>query len=225
MVGWLRTTEERRWRPIVEPARILDLPLVEVSLPPGDMDRRVGQGARALRKRGVGRVLVSPQYEGADLTRWGLRMVDPLPLCRALGADLALELLKGVPLRERRVALRGSRVDRDVFRAAQLLCPQAGELLLDMDRGGEELAAALRARYGAPPRTLVQGGEPQVSLEFGPRPAPAGVALRLWGRPDLAGVVLSLGRPLPGDLPGLPFLSLLWEEGRVKKGDILLRKP
>ena len=84
---------------------------------------------------------------------------------------MALFLLEDMPLRERRVALRGDEADVWAWTLAQTLCPQVGTLFLDFDRGEEALGAHLRTRYGAAPIHLGLGPEPRVALEMSPRSA------------------------------------------------------
>ena len=227
VVGWLRWGEDTRFFPRVTTRRVLGYPLVTVSLPPGDPAKRAAQGAKRLRRQGVRRVLTAPGLtDGPVLARWGLTMVEPTPLCQALGARLALLALAPVPIRERRVALRGEVADGLCWTLAETLCPQVGAILLDFDRGEEALARRLRLVYGAAPLHLGWGEPPQVSLELTPRPTPsAGRTFRLWGEPDLAGVELVPPADLPPDLPPLPFLDLLWEAGRLPAEGITLLDP
>lgn len=222
MVGWLDRAEKWRPWPRLTAAGPLGFPLLKAALPPGRPERRLRQGARALRRRGVSRVLAAPGLADAELLEgWGLRLVEPLALYRAMGGQMALFLLEDMPLRERRVALRGEEADVWAWTLAQTLCPQVGTLFLDFDRGEEELGARLRARYGAAPIHLERGPEPQVTLELSPRPTALGKTLRLWGEPELEGLTVTLpGAALPQGLPELPFLELLWETGRVKVGEL-----
>lgn len=226
MVGWLHWSDEKIWRTQVRETHILGFPLLEASLPAGDPKRRLRQGAKALARRGIRRVLLPAGLaDEAVLTRYGLRPVDPLSLCRAKGAELALALLAGIPVRDRCMALRGERADGPARMLADALCPQVGALLLDFGRGEEALSNHLRSRYGAPPRSLGQGPPAQISVELAPCGEPVGRPLKLWGAPDLLGLELSIGADLPADLPPLFFLTLLWEGGRVKDEDILVLKP
>lgn len=220
MVGWLRRTGVGYWRPTLTPVQILGYPLVEVSLPPGDRWRRLAQGARLLTRHGIQSVVTAPGLASrGDLETLGLAPVDPLPLCLAKAGDMVRFLLREVPPRRRRVALRGDQVDRPAWRLAHALCQETGGLLLDFDRGGEELARSLRTGYGAAPLPFGEA-EPQVTVEFSPRGSQGDGVLRLWGRPDLAGLTFRLPEALPPDLEGLPFLALLWEAGRIRKEDI-----
>jgi hypothetical protein len=217
MVGWLHRGEGRLWRPRVTQTAVLGLSLLEVTLPPGGGERRLFQGAKALRRQGVRRVLLDPDLAMAGeraLLCQGLHPVDPLPLCLALGPQLALTLLEEVPLRRRRVALRGEEAGA-AWPLAYALCPQVGTLLLDFDRGEEALCRRLWTAYGASPLHLGQGPPPQVSLELSCREAPAGTTLRLWGQPDLGGLTVCLPGDLPAGLPPLAFGCLLWETGRM----------
>lgn len=225
MVGWLRPWEERHLFPRITPTQAMGYPLLAVWLPPGSRERRLRQGARALARRGVRRVMTAPGLAGREeLALLGLVPVDPLPLCRAMGDELALFLLKDVPLRARRVALRGDGADGAVWAMAEALCPRVGVLLLELDRGEEALASALRAHYGAAPVHLGCGAPPQVSVELAPRPPVGGETLRLWGEPDMSGLTLRAPVELPAGLEELPFLTLLWECGRLRKEDIRVER-
>ena len=226
VVGWLRWGENIRFFPRVSSERILGYPLLAVSLPVGDPAKRLAQGAKLLRRQRVRRVLAAPGLDsGVGLAGWGLVPVSTTPLCRALGARLALTALAPVPVRDRRVALRGSVADGLCRTLAETLCPQVGQLLLDFDRGEEALARRLRLAYGAAPLHLGPGAPPQVSLEFEPRPAPAGGrTFKLWGEPDLGGMALVPPPGLPPDLPALPFMDLLWEAGRLPLEEVALEE-
>ena len=226
MVGWLRWGEDIRFFPRMSSERVLGYSLLAVSLPAGDPAKRLAQGAKRLRRQGVRRVLAAPGLaDGSVLARWGLTLVEPTPLCQALGARLALLALAPVDLRDRRVALRGEVANGLYWTLAETLCPQVGALLLDFDRGEEALGRHLRLAYGAAPLHLGSGAPPQVSLEFDPRPTPSvGRTFRLWGEPDLSGVELVPPHDLPLDLPPLPFLNLLWEAGRLPIEGITLRE-
>ena len=216
MVGWLRWSGERGFFPKVSKDRPLGLSLLTAALPEGKTHRRLAQGATALRRQGVRRAVLAPGLgEKALLTQFGLQSVDPLPLCRALGAQLALARLERVPLRERRVALRGERADSVALALAQTLCPQTGALVLDFDRGREDLSDYLHRRYGAAPLTLGNAPFPQVTLELGPRENTLSGTLKLWGEPDLGGMELWCDLPIPADLPRLEVMTLLWEAGRM----------
>lgn len=222
MVGWLFWKDERRLHPRLEPRRVLDLPLAAVALPRGNPARRLRQGARILRRMSVRRALASADFTGWDILRAeGIFPVDPLPLCRAEGAELALTLLREYPPRLRTVALRGDVAGPEARRLACILCPQVGTLLLDLGRGEEELADELRGRYGAVPLHWGQGPLPQVTLELSSVQPGPGRVIRLWGEPELAGLTLTLPEAeLPPELDPLPLLELLWETGRVGQKEI-----
>ncbi len=221
MVGWLRWSEVPLWRPRVRTVPVRGLSLLVVDLPPGRPDRRAVQGGKLLRRRGVRRAVLCPGLGEEDRLRaLGLEPVDPLPLCRAAGAKLALALLEPIPVRLRRAALRGDRAGPEALGLARELCPRVGALELDFCRGEEELRAHLRALYGAACLHLGQGPSPQVSVELSPCPAPAGRALRLWGRPELRGLTLSGPERVPPGLEPLPFLELLWETGRLELSEL-----
>lgn len=206
MVGWVR---ERRTIARGTAVLVEGFPLVAVE---------PGWGlARLLARRRVTRTLLP--------LRAGLPAVDPLPLCRALAPRLALDLLDRLPLRERRVLVRSERPAPWVRALCAALAPRVGELALDLDTGGEDLAGELWESFGLgvlPSRGLPS---PALTVAFSPVGSCSGPVLRLWGEPDLLGISPRLGRPLPAGLPELPFLTLLWEAGRLKPEDILLNSP
>ncbi|MEG2119709.1 MAG: hypothetical protein RRY53_05085, partial [Pseudoflavonifractor sp.] len=125
------------------------LPLLCVSVPV-----RSGTGERGLRARmqsagrlfeayGVRRVLAAEDFPCWDLlAARGLRPVDPVPLCQAVAAKLALGLLsaKHVPPERATVALQGNRVTRPFFGAALDLAPRVRALTISAPVGGSELA-------------------------------------------------------------------------------------
>lgn len=225
MVGWLRWSGERGIFPKLSTDRPLGLLLLTAALPEGKPHRRLAQGAAALRRRGVKRAILSPGLgEKRALAGLDLQPVDPLPLCRALGAQLALARLEGIPLRERRVALRGDKADPAAVALAQTLCPQTGALLLDFDRGSDLLADHLRRRYGAAPLALDNSPPPQVALELAPRRDTLPGTVRLWGEPDLGELEVWCELPVPEELPKLEILTLLWEAGRLPLSAFQIRR-
>lgn len=216
MVAYFYRDGERRFFPRYEVSAPWGLPVLKVGLPGRFSPRRRERLARWLHRRGLRRYL-----PGEGLGEFfPLVPVDPLPLCRAKGADLLLALLSGVELRERRVALRGEKADPQALGLAEALCPRVGALLLDFDRGEEELSRRLRDRYGAAPLHLGQGKPPLAALELSPRPRRLPRTLALWGEPELQGLTLTAGEPLPPGFSELPFLELLWETGRLSLEEI-----
>lgn len=225
MVGWLHWSNRGGWRPKVSQTRLMGLPLLEAALPQGGQERRLAQGAKALRRRGIRRVLLSPGIEGAQiLDHFGLQGIDPLPLYRAKGAELALTLVRQVPLRERRVALRGTAADALAWQIAERLSQKAGTVLLDFQRGEEALAEHLLARYGAVPLHLGLGLSPQVSIELEQCGTPVGRPLRLWGTPELHGLELAAEGEFPPEVNEAALLTLLWETGRRSLEEIWIRR-
>lgn len=227
MVGVLELIPGRGRRPRLEAGDLPGLPCLRaaVPIPPRLKERRaarrVGRAARMLADAGVRRVLTAADFPHWDLlAAAGLRPVDPGPFCQALAVPLTLAALarQGRRPEEARVLLAGRRVSPALFRAAEILCPRVRALAVDAGEEGEELAAWLRAEFGA--AVLPPGGETDVALRFDPGEAEGRTALRLYGpAPDLAGL-----RPVPveGGLPAgldrLPLLALLWETGRLGLG-------
>ena len=114
---------------------------------------------------------------------------------------MALALLRRQgedPLRAA-VALRGSRAERDLVRAAEELCPRVRDLCLSVQTGGGELD------------------------RFDPRAEEAGQAvLSLFGpEADLAGLAVSVpGLERQKEGQWLPLLEILWETGRLERTDL-----
>lgn len=224
MVGWLHWSGERGFFPRLTREYPLGLSMLSAALPEGRPERRLSQGAKALRRSGVRRVVAAPGLEQREtLEAWGLTTVNSLPLCRAMGDRLALAMLQDIPLRERRVALRGDKVDLTAMNLALSLCPHTGLLLLDFDRGSEALCDCIHRRYGAAPLLLEKASPPQAVIELSPREDSLPGTLKLWGEPDLGR--LELWADLPS-LPGLPYmaaLTLLWEAGRLPLSALTVR--
>lgn len=209
MVAYFCRGEEDRFLPRYEAAAFMGLPMVKVTLPPKISPRRLGRVAERLYRRGLRRFW----SDGSVLNLEPLIPISPLPLLRVKGAELVLALLSGVSLRDRRVALRGEAAGAEAWTIAEALCPQVGGLYLDFDRGEEKLAHQLHQRFGAAPLYLGQGPETQAAVELAPRPFSLPRTLRLWGEPDILGLTLSPGEPLP-------LLELLWETGRMDPGEL-----
>ena len=184
------------------------VPVLRVALDPEGFwaRRRAGRAARRLVRQGAARVLV-----------------DPLPLLRSCAAPMALALLRRQgedPLRAA-VALRGSRAERDLVRAAEELCPRVRDLCLSVQTGGGELERYLHRQYGVALRPDWDGV--QAAIRFDPRAEEAGQAvLSLFGpEADLAGLAVSVpGLERQKEGQWLPLLEILWETGRLERTDL-----
>ena len=223
MVAYLFCGDSRLRCPQPQRKLWLGAPVLWTQLPRDPSPRRLRRVGRRIGRLGARRVILSEELP-AGVGGWlGLPGVDPLPLCRAKGAELALTLLGDVPPRLRRVALVGEDA-REGAAIALALCPQVGVLMLDFDREEGPLRQALWARYGAVCLSPGQAPPPQVTVELSRREGLSeGRVLGLWGEPDLGGLTLALDRPLPPDAPVLPVLELLWETGRVELEQIGIR--
>lgn len=180
--------------------------------------RRLGRAGKRLARAGVSRVLVPEGFEQWSLLeRWGLRPVDPVPFLRFYAPQIVLAALerRGMAPRQATVALRGKRVDRDMARTAQLLCPLVRQVAVNAPKGGEELSLWLRREYGLP----VQPDGAEVSLAVCFDGEGAGEEdLLLWGTdPRLCGVTLRAAALSPEDRQDLGLLTALWETGKIGK--------
>lgn len=197
------------------------LPLLAVSLCPGGWRERgrVRAASRRLARQGVRRVLAPPEFARWDLLReGGLGPVDPLPFLRHYAGDMVLTLLRreGIQAHRSAVALRGRRVDRDLARTAEFLCPRVRELAVSAPEGGEALSAWLRLEYGVP--VCPDGPGMAAAVRFDNQaPQWEGRELSLFGEtPQLAGVRPRAAGLEEGDQEDLPLLAALWETGRLE---------
>lgn len=205
--------------------RLYGLPVLRTRTDPEGWlgEGRLRRAGRTLQRGGVLRTLVPGAFDHWPLlAAYGLSPVEPEPLVRAAGDELALEALRrqGVDPDRATVALRGLRADPDMARTAALLCPRVRHLIITAPQGGERLALWLRREFGIPVLPQEEGG--QVGLYFSPG---AGgeetVRLTLYGpEPDLAGLALSVPELAEEDRSDLPLLSALWQGGRLEKGDL-----
>lgn len=212
MLGRVRWGEGRKIR--LENEWLLGLPLLALELPgrPRGQERRLKKGARLLTERRVTRVLTPPWFEGwPALLEQGLRPVDTQALRCALSPAWVKAALaeKGIRPERAVLALAGVRESCEMERVARALCPMVRNLIIDVPGGGA-LAARLRREYGLPVLPA-QAARADLTLRFDPGPVleGAGFALTREG--------------LPADCEMLPLLSALWESGRIKTEEIIIR--
>ena len=216
MFGRLVFGEEGRGQ--AERRELYGLPVLQVQVRPGGWleKRRLGGGAKRLARAGIRRVLVPQDFaQWPILERWDLRPVDPVPFFRFYAPRIILAALKrqGIAPNMATVALRGQRVDRDMARCAQQLCPLVRQVAVSAPQGGEELSRWLRREYGLP----VQPDGAQVSLAVYFDGEEAGERdLLLWGPdPCLAGVTPRAEGLEQGDREDAALLTALWETGKL----------
>lgn len=218
------------WTPRVKlcPERVLDLPLLRAELPGADeKPRHVRRVARALRKRGVRRVLVPPGFLYWDiLENQGLIPVETGDFCRTLAVPAALAALtaEGVRAETATVVFRGERVTRSMRMAALSLCPQVRHLLIAAPVGGEALRRELRREFGVPALEDGPARRPHLAVHFTPAAGRGERVVDLAGpEPALEGFGFShRTETLPGDCQTLPLLCALWESGRLDPADIVI---
>ena len=196
-------------------------------LSPRRLARRLDRVERRLIRAGAGRVLLPRDFPWREkLTR--LRPVDPLGVYRAAAEVLVLAGLErlGVDPRRGRVALAGPRLYPELCQAAWRLAPRVRTLLIRVP--GEEGAAfarRLHREWGLPAAPPSGGAE--VEAAFGPGGAgESRLSLALYAeQPRLAGLELRVrGMELPEPwAPGL--LSLLWEQGAVRREELYALSP
>ena len=181
---------------------------------------RLKRAARRLARLGVRRVLVPEGFCRWELlSLWGLEPVDPAPFLRACAGGLALAALRreGIPPQKGTVALRGRRVERDMVRAAEFLCPRVRDVAVSAPVGGGELAAWLRREFGAPIRPD-RGDIPAAVCFDGTGALEGRRVLTLFGpEAGLAGIRLRASALEPEDREKLPLMAALWESGRGER--------
>jgi len=203
--------------------RLYGIPVLRAEADPEGFwgERRLRRAGRGLRRGGAVRVLAPAQLLDR-LAGFGLCPVNPEQFVRAQGVALALAALerRGLIPGQATVALRGGRVDRDMVRAAEGLCPQVRGLVIDAPRGGEELADRLRWEFGVPVLPGGERGDAALVFQPGGR-AVEETALELFGpRPRLGGLRLSAPGLAGEDREDLPLLAALWEGGKLGRNDI-----
>ena len=223
MIGKLTFASRGRGR--AAPGRLYGLNILWAEVDPDSFwaGRRLRKAGGELRRAGVSRLLVPGSFDGWNVLRaMGLRPVETEQLVRAKSAPLALESLerRGLAPDRATVALRGSCADRAVRKAAVELCPRVRNLVIDVPRGGRELAEWLRWEFGMP--ILPHEAPGQVGLCFHPdREGTDEVDLGLYGpQPRLAGLVLAAPELAQEDRENLPLMAALWEGGKLAPEDI-----
>ena len=144
MVGIMEWKAEKGRRVRVERDWLLGLPCQRATVPVREgmreraRLRRVARGARELVRRRVRRVLTQAEFPCWEaLEEAGLRSVETEAFCQMLAPALALAALRCRDRKPERAAvlLSGPEVSPALFRAAEQLCSQVRDLVVD---AGEE---------------------------------------------------------------------------------------
>lgn len=109
------------------------------------------RAVRVLRRSGVTRAVFPRGFAHTErFASWGILPVEVMPLREALAADIALCALRerGIAPERATVALCCTAVTRAVADTAEMLARSVRYLLLRTERGGWELAYALRRTLG-----------------------------------------------------------------------------
>lgn len=225
MLGQIVYSVQGRRRLRLEEVKLHGLPVLQVKVDPEGLwaRQRIRKAGKLLARAGTRRVLAPEGFgEWETLERYALRRVDPMPFLRAHAADLALAALRRQGERPERcaVALRAVQTDRDVVRAAELLCTQVRDVCISAPKGGGQLSDRLRWEYGVAVRPDFGCVPAAVRFDgrtwdranavvdlFGPRPDPAQIRVRLKGR-------------IEGETERFSLLAALWEGGKVDGSDL-----
>lgn len=199
------------------------LGVLQVRVRPGGWREkgRLRRSGKRLAQGGVRRVLVPEHFDQWPLLeRWDLRPVDPVPFLRFHAPQIVLAALNRREIAPEcaTVALRGKRVDRDMARCAQLLCPLVRQVAVNAPQGGEELSSWLRREYGLPVQP--DGTEVSLAVYFDGEGAEE-KDLLLWGTAPQLGEVIPQAEALaPQDRQDLCLLAALWETGKIGKFEL-----
>ncbi len=175
-------------------------------------ERVVKKGIDLLRKEGVTHVLTPPGFPWwPELMRAGLRPVETRNLRCMLAPVWVHAQLDGrnVPRERAVLRLKGERYEPVLESLAKTLCPLVRRMVFHIP-GGETTADTLRREMGMP---VLPGDFGEVQL-----------TLRLADGPVLTGAEITLpGRELPTDCDTVGLISVLWETGRIKSEEIVLK--
>ena len=212
MLGRIRRGSGRRVESAVE--QIHALSVLTIGLPPLSRrpERALKKGIDLLCREGVKRVLTPSDFPWwSELVRSGLRPVET-GLLRCALAPVWVEMQmkrRNIPRAEVVLRLKGERYDPMLEPLARALCPLVRRMVFDVP-GGEVAANRLRRETGMP----------VLPVDF----TETHLTLRLCDGPVLTGVEITLpGRKLPTDCDTAALISVLWETGRIKLEEIVLK--
>ena len=175
-------------------------------------ERAVRKGAGLLRRNGVRRVLVPPDFPWwSELVRFGLRPVETRMLRCMLAPVWVTARLKrqSIPPERAVLCLKGEKSDPTLEQLARELCPLVRGLVFKIP-GGNRTADRLRREMGIP---VLPSDYGDVHL-----------TLQLDEGPVLTGAEISLpGRELPPDCDRVSLIGALWENGRIRTEEIALK--
>lgn len=212
MLGRICWGSGRKIESGVEQIYGLSVLTVRLPQPARRPERVVKKGAGLLRRSGVRRVLVPPDFSWwPEFVRFGLRPVETRMLRCMLAPRWVTAQLKrrDIPPERAVLCLKGEKSDPALEQLAWELCPLVRRLVFDIP-GGNRAAGRLRREMGIP---VLPGDFCEVNL-----------TLRLEEGPVLAGAEITLpGRELPDDCDRLSLIGALWENGRIKTEEIVLK--
>ena len=238
MVGLLRWNQEGRF---LRPIPLREVNILHVRFLCADMSRGERMSAAAERRKlrsagkkllrqGIERVVL-PSDVPADALPEGLRPAGTLSLRRAIAADWcgALLRLRGENPAAARVLVTANALSGEVVRTVTELALRHRYLLLTVPFGGEELCRRLRREYGVSVLlnpTAEQMAEAAVQIAFDPVEAASGGFLPLYDEqlplPELL-LPPSIEACLPKGVNRGQLLSVLWEDGALRPGQVTVR--
>lgn len=226
LLGQIVWVEEPTSRPSLQLVEIMGMRVLqgELSQRGHFLKWRQKKLLRALRRQGVGRLLAPSDFSGWEMAHeMGFARVNVRPFLRSNSGRLLLMAMKkrGLQPQSCTVALRGTRVGRDMTTAADWLQPQVRDIAITACHGGEHLQRYLRHQWGLAVATDGSGVDGVIRYDEGG--APQGrVVLSLFGsQPQLGDLVPNITNfPQFLQTEPLELLAALWEAGKIE-GDTL----
>lgn len=212
MLGQIRWGSGRKT--VLRTELILGLPVLTAELPRNarKQKREIKRGVALLRKNRVFRVLAPAQFPWWPLLeREGLRPVETRALRYMLAPVWVAAQLnrRKIPPETAVLCLKGERFEPALEVLARQLCPLVRSLVFDVPGG-----------VGAANRLRREMGIPVLPSDF------REVHLTVWldDGPVLAGAEITLpGKELPPDCDRFSLIGALWECGRIKAEEIVLK--
>ncbi len=185
---------------------------------------RLGRYLKKLRRQGIRRMLAPPDFGYWDFAkRQGISPVNEQNFLRSCGGELLLLALKkaGKNPADCKIALRGTRVGRDMLLTANFLVTQVRDISISAPHGGSSLQNMLRQEWGVgvfPDGDFVEGA---IRFDRGGGEG-GGVVLSLFGDdPGLGGLVVNYEKfPVFLAVEPLKLLAALWESGKLMGADL-----
>lgn len=235
MFGYVEWTNRRRV--VVHERVISKLCFLSVSIPrhgPAALQRYcIRAAARRLERFGITRAVFPEGFEALEIfARCGIQPIDPLPLYRALAAELVWNMMAKAGLNERTalVAVCGDRLTAEIQRTVTALCVRCRYVLLCApQKDSERFCRKLRREMGVPlvlTEEVARIDRADVLVQFAPIEGleennPVRINLFQGAKQTLPSLQAESVLP-PEGCDASMFYTVLWETGMIRAGQITL---